>query len=64
MPPLAPPLERTIAELCKLPGIGRKTAQRLVFHLLKVPREEVAALARALDEMRDSVRLCSVCFNL
>lgn len=60
----SPPLERVIAELCRLPGIGRKTAQRLAFHLLKVPREEVAALASALGELRDSVRLCSTCFNL
>lgn len=64
MPPLAPPLERAISELCKLPGIGRKTAQRLVFHLLKVPREDVVALAGALGEMRDAIRLCVVCFNL
>ena len=64
MASLSPPLERVIAELCKLPGIGKKTAQRLAFHLLKVPREEVAALAAALGEMREKVRLCSVCFNL
>lgn len=64
MPPFAPPLELAINELCKLPGIGKKTAQRLVFHLLKVPREEVAALASALGAMRDAIRLCSVCFNL
>jgi len=61
--PLSPALERVIAELCRLPGIGRKTAQRLALHLLKVPREEVGALASALGEMRDGVRLCSVCFH-
>jgi recombination protein RecR len=64
MAPLAPPLERAIAELCSLPGIGRKTAQRLVFHLLKVSREEVDALARSLQDLKDSVRLCTACFNL
>lgn len=64
MASLSPPLERVITELCKLPGIGKKTAQRLAFHLLKVPREEVAALAKALGEMRDSVRHCSLCFHL
>lgn len=61
---LAPPLERVVVELSRLPGIGRKTAQRLVFHLLKAPREEVAALAAAVGELRDKVRFCSACFNL
>ena len=61
---LAPPLEKVVAELCKLPGIGRKTAQRLVFHLLKVPPDEVSALAHALEEMRAAVRFCTECFNL
>ncbi len=61
---LAAPLERLIAELCKLPGIGRKSAQRLAFHLLKAPREEVAALAGAIGELRDQIRLCATCFNL
>lgn len=64
MSSLAPPLERVITELCKLPGIGRKSAQRLVFHLLKAPVEEVAALARALDGLHAGIRACSVCFNL
>lgn len=64
MSSLAPPVERAVAELCKLPGIGRKTAQRLVFHLLKSPPEEVQALADALTALREGVRLCSVCFNL
>ena len=64
MTSFAAPLERAISELCKLPGVGRKTAQRLVFHLLKVSREDVAALTRALDEMRERTRLCSECFNL
>ena len=61
---MAPPLERVITELCKLPGIGRKSAQRLVFHLLKSPVEDVVALARALDALHEGVRACSVCFNL
>jgi recombination protein RecR len=60
----ASPLDRVVHELCRLPGIGRKTAQRLAFHLLKAPREDVAALSRALLEMRDRVRACSRCFNL
>ncbi|MBZ5638221.1 MAG: recombination mediator RecR [Acidobacteriia bacterium] len=61
---LPPPLERLIAELGKLPGIGRKTAQRLAFHLLRAPREEVTALAEALSELRERLRLCSICFNI
>jgi len=61
---LAPPLERLIHELSKLPGVGPKTAQRLAFHLLKVPREDASALARAIEQFRESIRLCARCFNL
>jgi recombination protein RecR len=61
---LPPPLERLVSELVKLPGIGRKTAQRLAFHLLRVPREDVSGLAEALTELRERVRFCSVCFNV
>jgi recombination protein RecR len=60
---LAPPLERLIKELCKLPSIGRKTAQRLALHLLKAPEEEAASLAQAVRELHDKVRLCRDCFN-
>jgi recombination protein RecR len=61
---LAPPLERLIHELSKLPGVGPKTAQRLAFHLLKVPREDASALARAIEQFREGIRLCERCFNL
>jgi recombination protein RecR len=61
---LAPPLERVVHELAKLPSIGRKTAQRLAFHLLDTPRSEAEALAHAIIEMRDRIRLCADCFNL
>ena len=64
MDSMAAPLERVIAELSKLPSIGRKTAQRLAFHLLKVPPDDVAALARAIEELCEKIRPCSVCFNL
>ena len=64
MESLPPPLERLIAELGRLPGIGRKTAQRLAYHLLRAPREEAAALAAALVELRDRLRSCTVCFNV
>lgn len=61
---LAPPLERVIAELAKLPSIGKKTAQRLAFHLLEAPRAEAEELARAITELREKVRSCRDCFNL
>ena len=53
-----------IDELSKLPGIGRKTAQRLVFYLLKQSTEEVGALARALVDLKDTVRYCEICYNI
>jgi recombination protein RecR len=61
---LPPPLERLISELVKLPGIGRKSAQRLAFHLLRAPREDVSGLAEALSELKERLRFCSVCFNV
>ena len=61
---LAPPLERVISELCKLPSIGRKTAQRLAFHLLKAPEEDARALAQVIGELRSLIRFCCDCFNL
>jgi recombination protein RecR len=61
---LPPALERMIAELSKLPGVGTKTAQRLAFHLLRAPREDVFALSDAIRELRDRLRFCSVCFNI
>lgn len=57
-------VEVAIAALTKLPGIGRKSAQRLVFFLLKVPRAEVDALAAALIALKEKVRSCSRCYNI
>lgn len=51
-------------ELSRLPGIGRKTALRLTFHLLKAPPEEAHRLARAIVAVRERVRACSRCGNL
>jgi recombination protein RecR len=59
-----PALAALIEELVRLPGVGPKTAQRLAFHLLKVPREEAAALAEAVVALKDRTRLCARCFNI
>lgn len=53
-----------IEELAKLPGIGRKSAQRLVFFLLKRSNEEVSALSRSLINLKETVRFCEICFNI
>lgn len=60
----AAPVARLIEELAKLPGIGPKTAQRLAFYLLNLPREEAVSLARSIVEAKDRTRYCSVCCNL
>ena len=61
---LAPPLQRLIGELSKLPGIGQRTAQRLAFHILRGSGEDAAALAAAIREVKERIGLCEVCFNL
>jgi recombination protein RecR len=60
----APPVNRLITELSKLPGIGQRTAQRLAFHLLRVPEGEALGLAEAIKDVKEKVGLCEVCFNL
>ena len=57
-------IEDLVAELAKLPGIGRKTAQRLTFHLLKQPPEAAGRLAEAIRRVRDQVTTCRTCGNL
>ncbi len=57
-------VHRAVEELSKLPGIGKKSAQRLVFYLLKLPRQEVADLAQALINVKDKTIYCSNCFNI
>ncbi len=57
-------IDELTAELARLPGIGRKTALRLTYHLLKRPAEEVKRLARALERVAEQVRPCVVCGNL
>jgi recombination protein RecR len=58
------PLNRLVAQLSRLPGIGEKTAQRLAFHILRAPPEYAAELVAALEEVKSKVRLCSRCFSL
>ena len=60
----APPVQRLIAELSKLPGIGGRTAQRLAFHLLRADDQDALALAQAIQEVKERIGLCEVCYNL
>jgi recombination protein RecR len=60
----SPPVNRLITELAKLPGIGQRTAQRLAFHLLRVPEQEALGLSAAIKEVKERIVLCEVCFNL
>ncbi len=60
----APSVQRLITELGKLPGIGQRTAQRLAFHVLRSSPEDALALADAIREVKEKIRLCEVCFNL
>jgi recombination protein RecR len=61
---LAPPLQRLVTELAKLPGIGQRTAQRLAFHVLRASPEDAFALADAIREVKERIGLCEICFNL
>jgi recombination protein RecR len=60
----APPVQRLVSELSKLPGIGSRTAQRLAFHILRSSGEDATALAEAIVEVKEKIGLCEVCFNL
>lgn len=57
-------LEKAVSEFSKLPGIGRKTALRLVLHLLRQPADEVDAFANAMTTVRHQVKSCKVCHNI
>ncbi|MBE0429527.1 MAG: recombination protein RecR [Thermoleophilia bacterium] len=57
------PVEQLITELSKLPGIGRRSAQRLAFYLLGRPRDDAAALAAAIIDVKDKISFCRRCFN-
>src|SRR3990172_7634762 len=60
----AKPIDNLIDALTRLPGIGRKTASRLAFHILRTPPAEAQALAKAILDVKEKISLCSTCFNL
>ena len=62
-PATAQPVARLINELARLPGVGPKTASRLAYHLLRASRDEAISLAEAILDVKERVRLCSICFN-
>ena len=64
MSSFAPPIQRLVTELTKLPGIGNRTAQRLAFHILRASEQDALGLAEAIKEVKEKVGLCEVCFNL
>lgn len=56
-------LSKLIDELSRLPGIGRKTAQRLAFYIIDMPKEDVSNLSNAILEAKENLRYCTVCYN-
>jgi len=64
MPQLAESVAKVIEEFAKLPGIGKKSAERLAYHILRVNKAEASALADAIRDVRENVRYCETCFNL
>ena len=59
-----PPVQLLIDELGRLPGVGPKSAQRIAFHLLKIPADDVERLATAISDAKARVRFCERCFNV
>ncbi|MDR1613595.1 MAG: recombination mediator RecR, partial [Planctomycetota bacterium] len=62
--PYPPSVMRLVEEFAKLPGIGRRSAERLAFHVLSAPRDEALALALAVRDAKRNLRACSRCFNI
>ena len=60
----SPLVDNLIAQLSRFPGVGTRTAQRLAFHILRVPNEEAFALADAIREVKERIGFCSECGNL
>jgi len=61
---LSPAVDNLVAQLTRLPGVGTRTAQRLAFHLLRVPKDEALALAGSIEDVKERVRFCRECGNL
>jgi recombination protein RecR len=61
---ISPAVDNLVTQLARLPGIGQRTAQRLAFHLLRVPGDEALALAEAIREVKERIGFCEECFNL
>jgi recombination protein RecR len=59
-----PPVQRLIDELARLPGVGRKSAQRIAFHILNAEKADAERLADAINDMRATVKLCRRCYNI
>jgi len=59
-----PALQKLIDELGKLPGVGPKSAQRIAFHLIKIPDHDALSLADAIQQAKQKVRFCETCFNM
>ncbi|MGH9189410.1 MAG: recombination mediator RecR [Acidimicrobiales bacterium] len=60
----AAPVQTLIDELGRMPGVGPKSAQRIAFHLLKLPKDDATRLARAINDAKDRVAFCRRCFNV
>jgi recombination protein RecR len=58
------PVERLIDELAKLPGVGKRSAERMAFHILKADRDEAMRLSKAVADVKRNVQHCAICFNL
>ena len=59
-----PALQKLIDELGKLPGVGPKSAQRIAFHLIKIPEQDALSLSDAIQQAKQKVRFCETCFNM
>lgn len=64
MPELTESVSKLVNEFARLPGIGKKSAERLAYHILRVHRSEAMALAEAIRDVKDNVRYCRHCYNL
>lgn len=60
----AAPITKLIEEFSKLPGVGNKTAQRLAFHVLNMPKESAQQLAQAIIDSKEKIKQCSICYNI